>query len=72
MRKNDAASRLIYLLNKYHRNESKKNILIAAINDAGRPGLPVRGCLEDLRPYVKQDFSDADKLLIEDLLYYYG
>lgn len=72
MNKNEAAAQLVYLLNKYHGDESEKRSLIAIINDPSRPGLPVRGCLEDLRPYMNQGLSDADKLLIDDLLYYFG
>jgi hypothetical protein len=72
MNKMEASEKLIFILEKYHIDENRKQKLISIIKDPRRSGLPIRGCLEDLKNNKKQDFSNEDKLLIDDLLCYYG
>jgi hypothetical protein len=72
MNKKEASKKLIYLLEKYHSDEIEKQKLIDIINEVSRPGLPIRGVLEDLRIHKIQEISDVDAQIVDDLLYFYG
>ncbi len=73
MMNDDQARRvMIDLVNRYLSSDPEKNDLIDIIKDKSRPGLPIRGVLENMRQYRTTDYSESDKELIEDLLYMYG
>ena len=69
---NEAREALIDLAKKYLADDPDLSNLIDIINDRSRPGLPVRGVLESMRSFRKIEYSDADKELIEELIYLYG
>jgi len=68
----EARQALEGLAKKYLSADPDLDRLIAIIRDKARPGLPVRGVLEEMRKYRDQPYSADDKELIDELLYLYG
>lgn len=71
---NDEESRkaLENIAYKYLQDDPDLPYLIEIINDRSRPGLPIRGVLENIRIRRKIEISEADREIIEELIYLYG
>lgn len=68
----EAKVKLKGLIERYISDKSEKERLIQVIEDPSRPGLPVRGVLEIIGKYKKQEYSEMEKEVISDLIYMYG
>ncbi|SMF14083.1 hypothetical protein SAMN02745866_00905 [Alteromonadaceae bacterium Bs31] len=72
MTDDEAKQELENLAKKYLVGSPDYDRLIDVINDKSRPGLPVRGILEEIGKYESCEFTEDEKNLIEDLLYMFG
>lgn len=72
MNESESRKALENLAKKYLQADPDLQNLINIINDETRPGLPVRGILESIRNYRTVEISEADKDVIEELIYLYG
>jgi len=72
MTESEAREALIKITRKYLKNFPDIERLISIIKDESRPGLPVRGVLEDMKKHRTEDYSNKDREIIEELIYLYG
>lgn len=72
MSENEARSSLEKLVHEYLESAPVKLKLVEIIRDKSRPGLPIRGVLEEMRKYREKDYTVEDKNLIDELIYLYG
>ena len=72
MNESEAREALIKLAREYLNNYPDIENLESIIKDESRPGLPVKGVLQNMRKYRTQDYSDKDLEIIEELIYLYG
>ncbi len=63
---------LIQLVNTYVEDESKKQDLVSVILSRAPQIVPVRGIYEEIRKNKLTDFSESDKIVIGDLMHYFG
>lgn len=72
MTDDQARKMLENLTKKYLPGSPEHDRLIKVINDKSRPGLPVRGILEEIRNYKTGEYTEYEKEMIDDLLYMFG
>ena len=72
MNDDQARKELRGLAKRYLYGSPDYDRLIKVINDKSRPGLPIRGILEEIRKYNPGEYTDDEEELINDLLYMFG
>ncbi len=72
MTEDEARLNLENIARKYLQNSPKLDEFINIIRDKNRPGLPVRGIMEEMRKYRDIDYSKEDQDVISELMYLYG
>jgi hypothetical protein len=72
MTEDEARLNLENIVRKYLQKSPKLDEFINIVRDKNRPGLPIRGILEEMRKYRDTDYSKEDQDVIKELMYLYG
>lgn len=61
---------LIEIVDRHIEDEISRGTFKKIITESG--GVPVRGILEEIRPLNTTEYSEEEKEIIDDLLYFFG